>query len=361
MTRSRVRGRRIGGILAAAVLTLALVPGLATAANTRDLLIGSPVLTADTAGVLTPTPVSLPLGANVHSSYLEVEILSTDNQNLAHTVLTVTVPRPAGLTIEDPFDPGPSTTDADACTRSDGVSSTVFTCDYGSLEAFGERTIAIVLNIASNFDVATQAAHFVSAQATTNNENGTNQQLFPADSGSFQVQAFNANHVASWVANGNSKAFSTAALGANGAGNLSSAVAFEAGANETFSLTDGTTVVGGKYQCPTVPSGLTCQADYSEAVTTTGSFTDSPYFTWTLTAIVPKTYSLAQGFVAHYPTDSATPNWVLLFKSKSSFCGSLEITANGHCIKTATLTKYDKTSNKLTVVVVMDAQGGLKY
>ena len=370
MTRSRARGRRLGAILATALFTIALMPGLATAANnSRTLWIGAPALLVDgdndgkpdNPGVLTPTPVSRPLGANIHSTYFEVEILSTDNQNLAHTVLTVTIPIQTGATVHSPFDPGPSTTDADPCVPTVTTSDNVFTCDYGSLSAFGERTIAFVVDIASTFDVAHQAAKFVSAKVETNNETGPNQQLFTADSTTFQVQAFNANHLDSWVPNGNSKNFSTAALGDTDAGKLSSTVSFTTSSNETISLTDGTTVPNGKYQCPTQPVVLSCQSDFSEAVTATGSFTDSPYFTWTVTALVPKTYSLSQGFVAHYLTGATDPDWILMFKAKSSFCGTLDITSNGHCIKTLTLDKYDKTNNKLTLVLVMNHQGGLKY
>ncbi len=367
MTSSRVRSRRIGAILATALFTIAIVPSFAVAANSRSLWIGAPALLVDgnndgkpdNPGILTPTPVSRPPGSNLHSTYFEVEILSTDNQNLAHTVLTVTIPIQTGATINDPYDPGPSTTDADPCVRTDGATSSVFRCDYGSLVALGERTIAFVVDIASTFDVAHQAATFVSAKVETNNETGPNQQLFLADSTSFQVQDSNANHLDSWVPNGNSKNFSTAALGDAGAGNLSSTVSFTTSSNETISLTDGTTVKDGKYQCPTAFPN--CQSDFSEAVTATGSFTSSPYFTWQVTALVPKTYSLSQGFVAHYLAGETDPDWILLFKSKSSFCGSLEITSNGHCIKTLTLDKYDKTNNKLTLVLVMNHQGGLKY
>lgn len=359
---SRLRSRRLGAILATALFTIALVPGLATAANSRDLFIGTPVLTADTDGIISPTPVSRPLGADVHSTYVQVGILSNDNQTLAHTVLTVRIPTPTGLTVHDPFDPGPSTTDADPCTPSFDTTNkvTTITCNYDSLEAFGERTIAMVIDVASTFVIAGQASPFISAQATTNNENGQNLQHFDANSGAFQVQDFSANHLDSWVPNGtHGKAFSTAALGESGAGKLSSTISFDTSANETISLTDGTTVQNGKYQCPAAFPN--CQSDFSEAVTATGSFTSSPYFTWTVNALVPKTYSLSQGFVAHYVTGQTDPDWILLFKSRASFCGSLEITSNGHCIKTLTLDKYDKTNNKLTLVLVMNHQGGLKY
>ena len=370
MTRSRVRGRRLGGILAASLFILSAMPGLVTADNnSRTLWIGAPDLAIDADndgipdnnGILAPTPITVPVGSNVHSTFFAVEILSTDNQNLAHTVLTVTVPTQAHMTLSDPFDPGPnSITDADVCTRVDGA-DIVITCDYGSLAAFGERTIAFIANVDASFNTATQAPTFVSAKVETNNETGPNQQLFTASSGSFQVQAFNANHVASWVPSGtNSKVFSTASLGDTDAGNLSSTVSFDTSANETFSLSDGTNP-SGKYACPTTPVVLTCQPDFSEAVTTSGSFSDSPYFTWTLKAKVPKTYSLAQGFIAHYLTGATDYDWILFFKAKSSFCGSLAITPNGHCIQLLTLTKYDKTFNLLTLVVVMDHQGGSRY
>jgi hypothetical protein len=365
---SRVRGRRSGAILAATLFIIAAMPGLATAANTRGLLIGSPVLTGATKGILTLTPVSVPVSPNVHSTYLEVEILSTDNQNLSHTVLAVTLPKQTtDITVHSPYDPAGGT-DADLCTRSDGLVNTVFTCDYGSITpANPERTIAFVMDVASTFNTATQAATFASAQVTTNNENGTNQQTFPADSGSFQVQARNANHLASWVPSGQlQKSFSTSGLNdstSGDPGNLSSTITFDTSANETVSLTDGITIKSptSKYQCPTVPVVLTCRDDYSEAVTTSGFFSASPYFTWTLTAKVTKAYSLSQGFLAHYDTNAPDYNWILFFKDKSSFCGSLEITSNGHCIKYLNLTKPVGGFSTLTITFVTDHQGGAKY
>ncbi len=186
MIDSRIRSRRSGAILAATLIVIASVPGLVTAANSRTLFIGAPDLLVDAdhdgipdnPGILTPTPVSKPLGTNIHSTYFEVEILSTDNQNLAHTVLTVTVPTPTGITVHDPYDPTPDGTDAAACFPSspviEGVTS--FTCDYGSLSARGERTIAFVVDVASTFNAANQAIKFVSAKVETNNETGPNQQ-----------------------------------------------------------------------------------------------------------------------------------------------------------------------------------------
>jgi hypothetical protein len=355
---TRVRSRRLGAYLAGTLLILAAMPGAASARDSRSLSIGAPPADANN-GYLNPSSVSVPVSPDVHSTYFEVQILSTDNQNLAHTVLTITIATYAGLSLNTYYDPAPDGTDADACTPAASAitaDTRVITCNYGSLEAFGERTIAVVANVDSTFDAANQPATLFSAQVTTNNENGDNQQLFTASDGDFRVQAFSANSLASWVAAGQSKHFSTSALGTTDAGNLSSTIAFTTSANEIVALTDGTNPTL-FYQCPT---GLICQPDYSEAVTTSGFFDDSPYFTWTLTARVPKTYTLSQGFVAHYLTNTEFFDWILFFKSKSSFCGSLEITSNGHCIKTLSLSKPVDGFSTLVVEVVMDHQGGMR-
>jgi hypothetical protein len=290
-----------------------------------------------------------------------VEILSTDNQNLAHTVLTVTFPKQTDITVHNPYDPAGGT-DANPCARSDGLVNIVFTCDYGSLTpALPERTIAFVMDVASTFNTVTQAARFVSAQVTTNNENGTNQQTFPASSGSFQVQARNPNHLASWVPSGQSNAsFSTAALGSQDAGNFSSTIAFDTSSNEAVALTEGTTTA--YYPCPT---GLACAlpTEYTEATTTSGSFAGSPYFRWTLRALVPKTYTFSQGFVAHYLSQTDTDPDILYFKDKSAYCGSdtaAKIAAANWCIFSAALSKPVGGFSTLTLILLMNHQGGMK-
>ena len=141
---------------------------------------------------------------------------------------------------------------------------------------------------ASTFNAANQAIKFVSAKVETNNETGPNQQIFTADSGSFQVQAFNANHLASWVPPGQIKEFSTSALGGDG-GKLSTKVNFTSGANETVAINEDASD-SSHYPCPT---GFACQTDpltgqstYSEVKVGNGLFPDFPYFTWTLTLLV---------------------------------------------------------------------------
>jgi hypothetical protein len=328
-----------------------LVPGLAIAANTRSLSIGSPPIPAN-AGKLLPTPVSVPAaGAPLNSTIFLVQVLSTDNQNIANTVLTVNAGTAAGLALNDIYDPQGGSDDS-FC----GTSGNVITCDYGSLAAGTERTIAVVVDVTPAFVVAGQSTLF-SAQVTTNNENGTNQQLFTANSGNFTVGAFSANGLSTFVPPGQAKQLFTSALGTAGAGNLSTTVSFTSTGGEVVAINEGTSTQA-LYRCPT---GLSCQPDFSEVVTTSGSFDTSPYFLWRLTALVPKAYTLSQGFVAHYPTGAQNPDWTLLFKSKSSFCGSLEITSNGHCIRTLTLSKPVGNFSTLVVEVVMDHQGGLKY
>ena len=117
------------------------------------------------------------------------------------------------------------------------------------------------------------------------------------------------------------------------------------------------------YKCPT---GLqqACQTTYSQVTAGDGAFPNSPFFTWTLNALVPNTYNKSQGYVVHYPTGATNSDWILLFKNNSSLCGTdiaAKIAAQGHCISELTLTKVDKSTQLLHVTVVMDHQGGLKY
>jgi hypothetical protein len=150
---------------------------------------------------------------------------------------------------------------------------------------------------------------------------------------------------------------------------LNTNVTFNTSNKELVQINEGVSSTSGFYICP---SGLNCQAEYSEVTTTSGFFENSPFFTWKLNAIVPKTYSLSQGFVAHYPTgattyifnDEADGYWTLLFKNKSALCGTdiaAKIASANQCISFLSLTKFDKTSNLLQVTVVMKHQGGMKY
>lgn len=367
-------------MLAGALLTLALMPGLTTAANTRILWIGAPDLTVDAdnndipdnSGKLFPTKVSVPAdGTGPNATMFQVEILNSGGQNLAHTVLKINadVQDVTGLSLNTTYDPdGGNDASSVFCT----TSGDVITCDYGSLGAGGSRTVAVVVNVSDIYVAANQQTPLFSATVTTNNENGSNTQTFTATSGpqfdsqgnpipgtTFTVGAFAANSLYTFGLDGVSEDLSTSGVGTTG-GNLSTKVNFNTANKELITINEGTSTAA-IYPCPT---GLSCQPNYSEVTTTSGSFSTTPFFTWKLTAIVPKTYALSQGFVAHFTTGVTTYDWILYFKNKSALCGTdidAKIAAAQHCIKTLSLTKFDRTSNLLVVEVVMDHQGGMKY
>ena len=367
MISSRVRSRRLGAILATALFTFALMPGLATAANSRTLWIGSPDAQTN-AGKLLPTTASVPAvaPAPVNSTEILVQVKSTDNQTLAHLILTFDSNKSsnAGLSLNTYYDPATGTKPA-GCTD-DGK---LITCNYGNLAARGSQTLAVIVDVAPTYAPGAQTQPLFWTKATTNNENGSNQQLFIAASGpsaddpdapspGFSVNGFNANNVFTFVPPGQAKQLFTSGVGTAG-GDLSTNVSFKS-AGEIVSIIEDNSSAS-TYPCP---AGLTCQPQYSEVTTTSGSFSSTPFFTWTITAIVPKTYSLSQGFVAHYATGALTPNWTLLFKDRSATCGTdiaAKIASAHQCISSLNLTKLDKTSNLLEVTVVMDHQGGLKY
>lgn len=348
------------------------MPGLVTAGNSRTLWIGSPDAQTN-AGQISATPVSKPgPGAPDNATLFIVQIKSTDNQNLAHTVLTIDADKQgaAGLSLETYYDPNPAAPD-DASSDFCSPNGDVITCNYGSLTAGSTRTVAVVVKVTSDY-VAPASQPLFWARVTTNNENGSNQQLFIAASGPtagddtppapFNVSGFDANLLTSFAPPGQVKHFFTSAP--SGDNKLGTTIDFTAHvAGDTVAITEGTSS-STTYQCP---SFLRCEVAYSEVITSTETFGAPSYFKWTLTALVPKSYTLSQGFVVHYPKGAQTYDpvndqyWILYFKDKSSFCGTLDITSNGHCIKSLDLTKPVNGFSTLTVEVVMDHQGGLKY
>jgi hypothetical protein len=333
---------------------MATLAGTVTGANSRDVIIGSAPLTPPdfvNSGKLVSTPVT-----QGGTTMFTVEVKSNDNQTIAHTNLTVTVASsPAGLSIADFYDPDPNGTDASFC----GVNGNTISCDYGNLAGFAERTIAVVVNVSADFP--TNATGLFSAVATTNNENGSNLQSFPADSGGFAVQAASANGLQTFVPPGQLKQLNTAGLNTAGAGKLSTAIKFAASAQgDAVAINEGTDPVG-KYACP---SGLTCQPDYSEVAFTHSGF-GAPYLTWTLTALVPSTYTLSKAFIVHY-TSATASDPVMFVKDKTAWCGSdLDATmaAKHQCINVATLSKPDKATGLSTLVLqaIFDHNGGARF
>jgi len=399
---SRLRSRRLGAILATALFTIALVPGLATAADTRILWIGAPDLSVDTvadgvfrpdnAGNLfasgLPTRVSVPAdGKGPYATMFQVEILNSGGQNLANTVLTIDANATgnAKLALVKFYDPDNGhDADSNFCPA---TTTNVITCDYASLGAGQSRTVAVVVSVSAGYVAPASPGVLFKASVTTNNENGSNAQTFTASSNgpldangdpipnspAFAVEANGADTLSTFVLDGvTGENLSTSDV--TGTNKLNSNITFNTSNKELVQINEATSGDGttGFYKCP---DGLHCESQYSEVSTTSGFFDSAPFFTWTLTAVVPKTYALSQGFVAHYPvgaktfdfTDKTNKYWILYFKNKSAFCPTSpaalpdKITADHQCISALSLTKFDKTYNKLVVTVIMDHQGGLKY
>ena len=372
--------RGLAGATSLALIATAMLSAPAMGADTRDLWIGAPDLRVDllpegepdgipdTNGSISPTPVSVPAsGKGPYATMFEVDILNGGGQNLAHTILTIRADATArpGLSLFTSYDPdgGPDASPTFCTTAGD-----IITCDYGSLGAGQERTVAVVVNVEDSYVAMGQPTGLFTATVTTNNENGSNTQTFDASSHGFAVQPTGADSLATFVLDGvvieNDNLSTSVVAGAN---KLNTKVNFNAANKELVQINEGNSDTDALYECP---AGLDCLADYSEVTTTSGTFAN-PFFTWKLTAIVPKTYSLSRGFVAHYPagaetydsSDTTGAYWTLLFKSKSALCGdniAAKIASAHHCIKTLSLTKFDKTFNLLVVEVVMDAQGGMR-
>ena len=370
--------RGLAGATSLALLATALLSAPALGADTRVLWIGGPDLRIDedengipdTSGILAPTKVSVPAdGKGPYATKFEVQILNSGGQNLANTVLTIRADATNrdGLSLNPlaTFDPGGGD---DASSTFCSTSGDVITCDYGSLRAGQERTVAVVVNVTDTYVAAGQPTGLFTATVTTNNENGSNTQTFDASSGAFAVEATGNDTLSTFVLDeivGQNLATSNV----GGTNKLNTNVTFNTSNKELVQINEGVASTAGLYACP---AGLSCQPDYSEVTTTSGIFATSPFFTWRLTAIVPKTYSLSQGFVAHYPAGATTYDssdttgayWTLLFKNKSALCGSnvaAKIATAHQCITTLSLTKFDKTFNLLVVEVIMDAQGGARY
>lgn len=186
--------RGLAGATSLALLATALLSAPAMGADTRVLWIGAPDLTVDvqpdppdgipdTNGLILPTRVSVPAsGRGPYATMFQVEILNSGGQNLAHTVLTIRADATnrTGLSLATSYDPdGGSDASSTFCTTSDDVIS----CDYASLAAGQERTVAVVVNVAESYVAAGQPTGLFTATVTTNNENGSNTQTFNASSG----------------------------------------------------------------------------------------------------------------------------------------------------------------------------------
>jgi hypothetical protein len=340
----------------ASIALAVLGTGAAMAADTRILYIGSGPLPAGH-GVLTPTAVT-----QGDTTKIDISVLNGDNQNIAHTVLffpKVGTTLPAGLTVSYVFGP-----DAAFCSPTGAASAASVRCDFGNLNAGASRTISILVDVAGTF--AAPAGALFTANAETNNENGSNSQVFEASSGAFAVDPATNDDRGTYLKPGQSIPQTIGTSGAQGLANkLSTAVTFKPAANGNLVQIAEESGIAVEYQCP---AGLVCQPDATtvDIDDGTGDFGTSPYLTWQLTAQVPKTFSLSKAFVAHYPTGSTTSDWQLFWSSKTDKCGSnpgATVAAKGQCLVSATLSKPDKTTGLATLVIVVltDHNGGMRY
>ncbi len=351
--------KRLVAISTTGSLALAVLgTGAATAADSRILYVGSGPLPAGH-GVLTPTAVT-----QGGATKIDVTVLNGDNQNIANTVLYFPVngtPLAPGLTVSYVFGP-----DAGFCTPTGAAAATSVRCDFGNLRAGASRTVSILVDVASNFPL-TAATPLFTVNVETNNENGSNSQVFQASSGSFAVQAPGSSLLGTYVKPGITQTQTLGTSGELGSANkLTTAVSFKPSqANGNLVQIVEESGVAVEYVCP---AGLVCQ---SEATTVdiddgSGDFSASPYLTWQLTAQVPKTFTLSKAFVAHYPTGATASDWQLFWNTKTDKCGSnpgATLAASGQCIMSATLSRPDRTTGlaTLTIVVLTDHNGGMRF
>jgi hypothetical protein len=351
--------RKLVVLSTAVSLALGIVGGgTALAGDSRILFIGSGPLPAGD-GVLTPTAVS-----QGGTTKIDVTVLNGDNQNIANTVLyfpangTDLAP---GLTVSYVFGP-----DSGSCTPTGATSAPSVQCAFGNLAAGTSRTVSILVDVAGDFSPP-PATPLFTANVETNNENGQNNQVFQATSGTFAVDPATDDDLGTYVKPGITSAQTIGTSGAQGPANtLTTAVTFQpsqANGNLVQIAEESGTEVN--YLCPI---GLDCQPDATTVDIDGGNaaFGNSPYLTWKLTAQVPKTFVLNKAFVAHYPTGSTVSDWQLFWSDKSGRCGSnpgATVAANGQCLLTATLSKADKATGLATLVieVLTDHNGGMRF
>jgi hypothetical protein len=254
--------------------------------------------------------------------------------------------------------------DAGFCSPTGATSAISVQCDFGSLAAFSSRTISILVDVAAGFS---GTGALFTANVETNNENGSNSLVFEATSGGFTVDPSTNNDLGTYAKPGHTTAQTFATTGAPGLANkLTTAVTFKTNtaSGNLVQIAEASGTFFG-YVCP---SGLTCQPDATtvDIDDGNGDFSASPYLTWTLTAQVPKTFTLSKAFVAHYPTGSTTSDWQLFWSSKSDKCGAnpgATVASKGQCLLSATLGKPDRVTGLATLVITVltDHNGGMRF
>jgi hypothetical protein len=274
--------RKLGTIVAAAVLALSVFGGTAQGADSRKFSVAfSP-----------PTPAS-----QGGATRFDVTVTSTDNQTIANVVLSLPgVTKngaanvwPTGVTVSAVFGIPSGVT----CTST----ATSVRCDLGNYEAFATKTISILAAVSKT--VATGNSIVFTASAETNNENGTNNQIVAGTSTPLSVIVFNANSFTTANLIGEVE---TSGFDVKGSGNLQTKVNLledNSGHANTIAIAEGTNKKQPTY-CTDL--GLVCQSDFVELTVNSGS-TVTPYLETVLVGKVPGSYSLATAFVIHLLPD----------------------------------------------------------
>ncbi len=205
----------------------------------------------------------------------------------------------------------------------------------------------MVWAVSPTFDTTQTPVFTASLQVNEQtNPNGTNVQVYQANSGAAQVTASNANMVDTFLAPGEGGPIFTAGLGTQGAGNLQTKINVPA-------IASGGQVHVGDQNTGSVPlacpSGYVCQNDYGTA-SVNGGATISPFLEWTLTAVVPSTYKLQQAFVAHYK-DNGSLDVLLLNKQKDACTTPTKVPC----------ATFSQVGNVVTIYVRTKSNGGMRY
>jgi hypothetical protein len=384
----RTRGLAVGIVTTAVIALSILGGGGVLAANSRILYVGSGLVDSagnivdkvtnatgqppsdgipDNAGtdavhgILIPTIVSAG-----YTTVIPIQIKNGDNQTIAHVFGTFPTP---GFTLDPSFTiTGHSGPNGASCTDVKNAQNTAIvsvTCNFENLAAGSLRTVYVFVSTTTASPSA--ATPNFSVQVTTNNENGSNLQLFKADSGGFKVSPQGTDGLDAFAPFGQAVP-TLATKGPAGNNKLQTRVDFSqtAGGNlVTIAETDN----GGtqfKYICP---AGLSCQP-FEATITVqdglTGNaalFGASPFLQVTLTALVPKTYNLNKAFVAHYDANSVN-DWTLFWATKTTKCGldvAATLTTMDQCFLSATLSKPNADGFETVVLtVIMKHNGGTR-
>jgi hypothetical protein len=170
VTHRRVRGRRIGGILAASLFILSTIPGLVAAANNRNVYFGSPAPDG-TGGNTLGTPIVYgTLGGETKvteggRTAVKVLIKNNDNQTLNHVKFAAgtnadakpdnaTNTTPSGTSLPQDADGNPLATIATVFSDSSATTCTPTTlpasgvdCELGQLVTGASVTLTVIINV----------------------------------------------------------------------------------------------------------------------------------------------------------------------------------------------------------------------